>query len=63
MDPLFDVQTPYIPESNTDKSIYILNFVLEQIQNQMIFINNEEILSDALNLKIKFSRIESDSSN
>ena len=63
MDPLFDVEIPYIPDLNTDKSLYILNFVFEQFENQKITINNEQVQSDALNLKIKFSRIESDSSN
>ena len=63
MDPLFEVEFPIFLNRNTDKSLEILNFVLENFENQKITINNEQDQSDALNLKIKLSRIESDSSN
>ena len=60
---LFEVEFPIFLNRNTDKSLEILNFVLENFENQKITINNEQDQSDALNLKIKLSRIESDSSN
>ena len=53
MNPLFEVDIPLFEGEKIDKSLQILNFVLQQIENQKITINNEEIQSEVMKFKTK----------
>lgn len=53
MNPLFEVDIPLFEGEKVDKSLQILNFVLQQIENQKITINNEEIQSEVMKFKTK----------
>lgn len=59
LDPMFNVNLSAFESNSSDKSLDVLNFVLDHIEDNQIVIEGNQINNDSIKSTVKLSKVES----